>query len=175
MKSRTVAAVIILLLASLISLMVVSCGSTSKLVPSETETPSESSDDSQVPSEETYTDEEDAYRVEIKAIAMVLNVTFYSLDEMLVNPEIEDDGWIITTALALSDIMTLCDKAGEITPPESMIDVHIVYLEAILHYYDAIEVLLEGLDEGDINLINQASVEMWIASEILDQVAELAE
>ncbi|MFC1913521.1 hypothetical protein ACFLX7_04975 [Chloroflexota bacterium] len=175
MKSKTVATVIILLLASLVSLMVVSCGSTSTLVPSETETPSESSNDSQVPSEETNTDAEDACRVEIKAIAMALNTVFYALDEMLVNPEIEDDGWLITTALAVSDILTLCDKAGEITPPESMMDVHIVYLEAILHYYDAIEVLLEGLDEGDTDLINQASAEMWIASEILDQVVELPE
>lgn len=168
MKSKVLMVVITFLLAFLTCLGAVSCGSDSTPVPSETETPDESTDVPQAPSE-------DANIYDMASIAEELTAIYYDLDHLLVRPEIEDDDWILNVTLELADIMTLCDQAWQRVSPDSMTDVEVTFLEAINHFDDAADLLVKGIDEKNIDLINQASAEMWLATEILAQVAELPE
>lgn len=118
---------------------------------------------------------EDEYRIEIAAIAVELIAIVNGLDQMLVTPEMDDSDWITTITLAMEDITILCDEACQIVPPESMEDVHIINLEAINGLDEAMDMLSEGLDEQDIDLVGQATTEMWIAAEILAAVIDLSE
>ena len=162
MKSRVLLLAAVFLLASLVCLGAVSCRQDS------TEEQNGSDDVMQPLSE-------DEYRIEIAAIAVELIAIVNGLDQMLVNPEIEDSDWTTTITLAMEDITTLCNEACQIVPPDSMVDVHIINLEAIDGLDNAMGMLSEGIDEQDTDLVNQAATEMWLAVEILARVTDVSE
>jgi len=118
---------------------------------------------------------EDEYRIEIAAIAVELIAIVNGLDQMLANPEIDDPDWITTIDLAMEDITTLCDEACQITPPESMEDIHLVNLEAIAGLDSAMDMLADGIDKQDIDMVHQATTEMWLAAEILAEITGASE
>ena len=162
MKSRVLLVATVFLMASLICLGTVSCRQDS------TEEQNGSDDVVQPLSE-------DEYRIEIAAIAVELIAIVNGLDQMLVNPEIDDPDWTTTITLAMEDITTLCNEACQIVPPDSMVDVHIINLEAIDGLDNAMGMLSEGIDEQDTDLVNQAATEMWLAVEILARVTDVSE
>ncbi len=162
MKSKVLMVSAVFLIVSLVCLGTVSCRQDS------TEEQNGSNDVTQPLSE-------DEYRIEIAAIAVELITIVNGLDQMLANPKIEDSDWITTIILAMEDVTTLCDEACQIVPPDSMADVHIINLEAIDGLDNAMDMLAEGMDEQDIDLVNQATTEMWIAAEILVEVIDVSE
>jgi len=167
MKLKALRAVLAVLLASLLVPSIVSCGSDTASVPDKTQAADEPSDAPQAISE-------DAYKAELASLTEALNVKLYGLDELLVVPDMESEEWQIEVTLALADIMMLCDAAGQLVPPGSMLDAHVAYLETILHVSDAVDVVIWGMDKADTDVLNQASAELWIASEILSRVTEPA-
>lgn len=168
---RIVAAVV--LIVSLACLGTVSCGSDSTVTPVDTEEPDVSDDAAS--DDDTQSVSEHKYRIEIAAIAVELIAIVNGMDQILANPAIEDSDWITSITLAMEDITTLCDEACHIVPPDSMTDVHIINLEAIAGLNSEMGILAEGMDEKDINLVNQASTGMWFAVEILAEVIEVPE
>ncbi len=162
MKSKVILLVSVFLMVSLISMGTVSCSQDA------TEEQNGSDDVTQPLSE-------DEYRIEIAAIAVELIATVNGLDQLLANPEIEDSDWITTVTLAMEDITTLCDEACQIVPPDSMADIHTINLQAIDGLDDAMGMLAEGIDGKDIDLVNQAATEMWLAAEILAEFVEVSE
>ena len=166
MRSRAVATIISALLVVLASLGLVACGTDSTSVPSDTEGPGQSTDGPSVPIEEDYGDE-DSYKSDVATITSELNSAFYSLDGLLAKADLDSDEWVSQVLLVTSDMIALCEAAARIVPPDSMTDIHITYLEAIMHYNDAIALLITGLDETSNDLMNQAASEMWLTSEVL--------
>ena len=162
MKFTALTVAAILLVVSLVCLGAVSCHE-------------ESNEEQNGSNDITQPLSEDEYRIEIAAIAVELITIVNGLDQMLVNPEINDSDWITTINLAMEDITTLCNEACQIIPPESMEDVHIINLETIDGLDNAMEMLAEGIDEHDIDSVNQATTEMWLAAEILAQVIDVSE
>ena len=162
MKSRVLLLAAVFLLAFLVCLGTVSCRQDSTKEQN-------GADDVMQPLSE------DEYRIEIAAIAVELIAIVNGLDQMLVNPEIEDSDWTTTITLAMEDITTLCNEACQIVPPDSMVDVHIINLEAIDGLDNAMGMLSEGIDEQDTDLVNQAATEMWLAVEILARVTDVSE
>ena len=162
MKFTALTVAAILLVVSLVCLGAVSCHE-------------ESNEEQNGSNDITQPLSEDEYRIEIAAIAVELITIVNGLDQMLVNPEINDSDWITTINLAMEDITTLCNEACQIIPPESMEDVHIINLETIDGLDNAMDMLAEGIDEQDIDLVNQATTEMWLATEILVEVTDVSE
>ncbi len=178
MKSKVVMVVAVLLIVSLVCLGTVSCRHDSTVIPDDTEEPNGSDDvvsDDVTSDDVTQSVSEYEYRIEIAAIAVELIAIVNGLDQVLVNPEIEDSEWITTITLAMEDVTTLCDEACQIVPPDSMVNVHIINLETIESLDNAMGMLAEGIDEKDIDLVNQATTEMWLAAEILAEVIEVSE
>ena len=176
MKSKAIMTLIILLLASSICLGVLSCGSDS--TPVLTPLPGPVPSDTKIPSEPTDVPQdinEGAHRDDMAVIATELSTKVYDLDRLLASPEWENVDWVSKVTLTLENITTLCDAAYKIVPLDSMTDVQATFLEAINHVDDAVDLLVRGIDEEDIDLINQASAEMWLATEILAQVIGLSE
>ncbi|HEY33365.1 MAG TPA: hypothetical protein G4O10_09730 [Dehalococcoidia bacterium] len=162
MKSKVLMAVAVFLISSLLCLGTLSCHQ-------------DSTEEQNGADDVTQPLTEDEYRIEIAAIAVELVAIVNGLDQMLANPEIDDSDWLTTINLAMEDITTLCDETCQIVPPESMEDIHIVNLEAINGLNDAMDMLYEGIDEQDIDLVSQAATEMWIAAEILAEVIDVSE
>ena len=167
MKSKVLMVAAVSLIVSLVCLGTVSCRHASTTIPGDIEEPNGSDDVMQPLSE-------DEYRIEIAAIAVELIAIVNGLDQVLVNPEIEDSDWITTITLAMEDVTTLCNEACQIAPPDSMADVHVINLETIEGVDNAMGMLAEGIDEKDIDLVNQAITEMWLAAEILAEVIEVS-
>ncbi len=163
MKQRILIWAVIILLASTMCTGLTACNSSDAQVtdaPAVLDEPPESS-----PSPDE--DEIDC-RESLTVITREFNNAFYTLDGLLFNPNFEDDDWISEVSLTMSDIMTLCEEAGQLVPPESMAGDHAIYLEAVTYLGDAMDILLKGIDAGDIDLLNGASAEMWLTSEILN-------
>ena len=118
---------------------------------------------------------EDEYRIKIAAIAVELIAIVNGLDEVLVNPEIENPDWITSVLLAMEDITTLCEEAHQLVPPESLIDIAVVNLEVMDSLDNAMDILAEGIDKNDIELVNEATTEIWLAAEILAEVIDRSE
>ena len=168
----------VFLIVSLVCLGAVSCRDDSTVTPADTEKPDVSDDvvsDDVASDDVTQSVSEDEYRIEIAAIAVELIAIVNGMDQVLANPEIEDPDWITSITLAMEDITTLCDEACQIVPPDSMAAVHIVNLEAISGLNSEMGILAEGIDEKDIDLVNQASTGMWFAAEILAEVIVVSE
>ena len=169
---------VVFLIVSLVCLGAVSCRDDSTVTPTDTEEPDVSDDaasDDVASDDVTQSVSEDEYRIEIAAIAVELIAIVNGMDQVLANPEIEDPDWITSITLAMEDITTLCDEACQIVPPDSMAAVHIVNLEAISGLNSEMGILAEGIDEKDIDLVNQASTGMWFAAEILAEVIVVSE
>jgi len=162
MKSKVLSIMAIWLVISLVCFGTVSCGQ-------------DAAEEQNGSDDVTQPLTEDEYRIEIAAIAVELIAIVNGLDQMLVNPEIGDPDWITTIDLAMEDITTLCDEACQITAPESMEDIHLVNLEAIAGLDSAMDMLADGIDEQDIDMVNQATTEMWLAAEILAEVTDTSE
>ena len=161
MKSKVLMVAVVFLIASLVCLGTVSCRQ-------------DSAEEQNGSDDVTQPLSEDEYRIGIAAIAVELIAIVNGLDQVLVNPEIEDSDWITTINLAMEDITTLCDEACQIVPPDSMEDVHIINLEAIDGLDNAMGMMAEGIDTQDIDLVNQATTEMWLAAEILAEIIEVS-
>ena len=162
MKSKVLTIVVIFLVALLVCLGTISCHQ-------------DSAEEQNGPDDVTQPLTEEEYRIEIAAIAVELITIVNGLDQLMVDPEIDNPDWITTINLAMEDITTLCDEACQITPPVSMADIHIVNLEAIADLDNAMDMLADGIDEQDIDLVNQATTEMWFAAEILAEVTDASE
>lgn len=156
------------LIVSLVCLGTVSCRQDATVTPGDTEEQNGSDDVTQLLSE-------DEYRIKIAAIAVELITIVNGLDRMLVSPEMENSDWLTTMNLAMEDITTLCNEACQIVPPDSMADTHIINLEAIDSLDSGMGMLAEGIDRKDIDSVNQATTEMWLAAEILAEVTEVSE
>ncbi|MFC1873430.1 hypothetical protein ACFLW3_01275 [Chloroflexota bacterium] len=163
MKHQALLIVTIVLIASLVCMGAVSC--------------SQDSNEEQNGSYESVTQPltEDEYNIEIAAIALELITAVNGLNQTLSKPEIDDSNWITTINLAIEDINTLCDEACQIEQPDSMTDIHIVNLESIANLDSAAGLLADGIDKKDIDIVNQATTEMWLAAEILADVIEVSE
>ena len=114
-------------------------------------------------------DDENAYIEEIEAVNAEFSTAFLVLDDLLLIPDFANDEWMSEVALAASDILVLCEHVAEISPPDTVIDDHLAYLDATMYVNNAVALLLEGLDKAEPNLVDQASAEIWLASEVMTE------
>ena len=91
------------------------------------------------------------------------------------NPLIGDDEWTLNVAVQLVTIQALYDEAIEINPPSSMTNIHYKYVQAMKHFESATQLIAQGIDELDANLINQATAEMNLGGQLIDEATELIE
>ena len=168
MKSKVAGTAAVLVVASVACLGIASCAPRPPAEPVDAESATE-------PDGVAGTAGEDDYRIEIAAIAAELGATVQDLDGPLSNPNMEDDDWNASVSLALSDIITLCDEASQIVPPDSMANTHLTNLETIERLNNAVGLLTGAIDEADTGTMDQAFTEMWLAAETLAEITDSSE
>ena len=162
MKSKVITVLNIIVIVCLLSLGLVSCKSSS----------TEENDDVNGTNDVTN---EDNHRDQMVTIATELGDAYYELDQLLTSPRVDDADWVYQVAILLADMMALCDQSWQVIPPDSITEVEFTFLEAISHFDDALDVIVQGINQESYDLITEASTEMWLASEILGQVTRLLE
>ena len=139
-----------------------------------TTTPPETTE-SAPPSEPAITPSEQAYTITIADHSSKASEALYELSALMSNPLIGDDEWTLNVAVQLVTIQALYDEAIEINPPSSMTNIHYKYVQAMKHFESATQLIAQGIDELDANLINQATAEMNLGGQLIDEATELIE
>lgn len=121
------------------------------------------------------TSSEQAYAITIVAHTTRVGQALTELGELMSNPQMGDDEWRLDVAVQLVTIRALYGEATEIDPPSSMTNIHYKYLQAMKHYATATDLIAEGIDELDANLIDQATTEMNMALQLTNEATKLME
>ena len=96
-----------------------------------------------------------------------------NLGDLMANPQFLDDEWILDVAIEITIIRLLCEEAQEIEPPNSMADIHYKYMQAMWHYDRSMDLIVEGIDTLNADLIYQATSEMEAGGEYINEVTEM--
>jgi hypothetical protein len=96
-----------------------------------------------------------------------------NLRDLMGNAQIGDDEWTLDVATQLTIIRQGYDEALEIEPPSSMADIHYHYTQAMWHYDKATDLIAEGIDTINADLINQAGSEIEAGTEYINEATKL--
>ena len=123
----------------------------------------------------TMTPEEQTYRITIENRAAICGQAINALSELMTNLQIGDAQWTFNVAVQLALIQAVYDEAIAIDPPSSMAHIHDKYVQAVEHYETATQLIKQGIDEVNVNLIEQATVELFTGTgtQLLTESIEL--
>lgn len=107
------------------------------------------------------TPEEQTYRINIENRAAICGQAINALSELMANLQIGDYSWTVNVAVHLALIQAVYDEAIAIDHPSSMAHINDKYVQAMEHYNTAAQQIKQGIDEADVNLIEQATAELF--------------
>jgi hypothetical protein len=128
---------------------------------------------SDVTSPAPITAAEQAYASAVAEQATTLTGVLYKLGDLCQNYQLGDDEWALDVATQLAIIRLVYDEAMAMSPPSSMAEIHYKYTQGLEHYNTMTELLAQGIDELDADLIGQATTEMYIGKDYIDEAANL--
>lgn len=116
---------------------------------------------------------EQAYANAVADQAMSVGKALTQFGELLQNPQYGDDAWTLQVATQLVIIQTVYDQAMELDPPSSMAEIHLKYTQGMKAYNDMTYLFARGVDELDLNLIDQAVTKMETGIRLINEATEL--
>jgi len=129
---------------------------------------------SQSQSAETdYSFEETAYVRAITEQSRQWGNTLTKLGEYLQAPQYADQNWVINVATQLATMRTLAEEARNLDPPPKFKEVHSQYLLACESYEKCSHLLANGIDNFDVDKINQAAEQMFKGNEHIQNATRL--
>lgn len=117
---------------------------------------------------------EKAYASIVSEQSKRLSESVTKLGSLLKNPEFYNDAWKVNVAAQLVTIHSIYDGAVALEPPSSMAEIHYKYVQALKHYDTAADLLAKGIDQLDSSLIDQATLEVYMGTDYLDEATNLA-
>ena len=143
--------------------------------PAPVTTPAEPAQSTETEEPTPLTASEQTYAIAIGEHSGKVSTAFSELGALMSEPQIGNDEWTIDVAVQLVTIQTLYDEAMEMEPPSSMADIHYKYVQAMQHYDTAVDLVIEGIDALDADLINQATAEIETGNQFLNEATRLVE
>jgi len=143
----------------------------SEVTASETTQPTQ---ETETPSTHTgLTNEEAEYMDIIASQSAMLVEVFTKLGELLQDNQIGNSEWENSVAVQLTIIRMEYEAAMELQPPDSMIGIHYKYIQGMKHFYTMTELLAEGIDSLDTDLILEANDEMAQGTQYIFEATSL--
>lgn len=124
-------------------------------------------------SSSTITAAERAYASAVADQATTMSNALSELGGLLKNYQLGDNEWTTNVATQLVKIRMVHDEAMAMTPPSSMTEIHYQYTQGLEHFYTMTDLLAEGIDELDVDLIDQATTEMYIGKDYITEATNL--
>jgi hypothetical protein len=128
---------------------------------------------SDVTSPAPITAAEQAYASAVAEQATTLAGVLTKLGDLLQNYQLGDDEWAINVATQLAVIRLVYDEAMAMSPPSSMAEIHSKYTQGLTHYNTMTELLAQGIDALDTDLVEQAATEMNIGTVYITEATNL--
>ena len=125
--------------------------------------------------ESALTSSEQAYATTMANHALRVADAMDNLSELMLDAQIGNDAWTIQVAAQLVTIQMLNDEVLEIEPPGSMTHIHNKYVQAMKHFETATQLLPQGIDRLDADLIYQATTEIETGGQLMDETTSLLE
>ena len=125
------------------------------------------------PEKPALTTAEQAYANAVGDQAMSVSKALTQFGELIQNPQNGDDPWTLQVATQLVIIQTVYDQAMELDPPSSMAEIHLKYTQGMKAYNDMTYLFSRGVDELDLNLIDQAVTKMETGIRLINEATEL--
>jgi len=95
------------------------------------------------------------------------------LTDLLEEPQIENDEWRMDVDTQLAILRPLYDEAFEIEPPSSMAHIHDKYAQAMYHFDMSTDLIDEGIDTLNADLLNEAISDMELGIENMEETTRL--
>jgi hypothetical protein len=76
-------------------------------------------------------------------------------------------------ALQLATIRVTYDEAMEISPPDSMAHIHYKYIQALKHFHTMTQLLADGIDNVDADLLSEGLEELNIGRDYIEETTAL--
>jgi flagellar basal body-associated protein FliL len=121
----------------------------------------------------TITATEKAYALTIVDQTTTMSKALTELHDLLQNYQLGNDEWTINVATQLAIIRMVYDDAMTLEPPNSMVEIHYKYVQGLKHYHTMTDLLARGIDELDVNLIEQAATEMDTGTDYITEATNL--
>ena len=154
-----VAVVLIIIIA------VAACGEPSTPTRTPTPTPSQSP----APPIATLTPAESNYLNIIETNSQTCGTALTELGQLLSDAQIFDEDWIVEVAIQMATIRLCYEEMLATTPPDSMLTIHNKYIQALQHFNNACSLLAEGIDNLDMDSMDQAITEMELGNQFIDE------
>jgi len=95
------------------------------------------------------------------------------ITDLLEEPQIESDEWRIDVDTQLATLRPIYDEAFEIEPPSSMANIHDKYTQAMYHFDISTDLIAEGIDTLNADLLNEAVSDMELGIEDMEETTRL--
>ena len=112
------------------------------------------------PEKPALTTTEQAYANAVGDQATTVGKALTNFSLLLQNPKYGNDEWTLQVAAQLVIIRMVYDEAMELDPPSSMAEIHLKYTQGMKAYNDMTYLFSRGVDELDLDLIDQAVTKM---------------
>lgn len=128
-----------------------------------------------VPEQEAITVAEQDYLSTLTDHTETMGDAFTNLGILFESPQYFDDDWILYTAVELVIIQLVYEEVLEISPPSSLTNIHSKFIEAMAHYNTSTYLIIQGIDYLNPSLIEQATTEMDIGTQLVYETTQLIE
>ena len=126
-----------------------------------------------IPEKLPLTSAERAYTSTIVNQTTTVGDAYIELGNLLQNPQIGNEDWTLKVAIQLTKIQITYNKAMEMKPPDSMTNIHYKYVQGMKHYNTAIELIAQGIDKIEPELLEQATEEMYLGINFINEATQL--
>lgn len=118
---------------------------------------------------ETITASEQNYLTELGENNNTVGEALTELGNLTQNPQIGNDEWTVEVVIQFVTIQIAYKEATEMSPPNSLREVHNKYVQAISCFNDMTYLFAQGIDNNDSELIDEAIQKLEEGSELMDE------
>ena len=115
------------------------------------------------------------YAVEAGGVADLYAEAMGNLSELLQNPQIGSDDWVVSVGVNIAVIRELENSVKALNPPADMQHIHDEFLLAASNCSTSMDFLVDGLDNLDIDALNTAGDFMLACGNHINRAAELTD
>lgn len=119
------------------------------------------------------TNEEQSYISFLRSNANTMDDALEEISTLMIAPQIGVDEWIFNVANQLNIMRFAHDEVSQLNPPTSMAHIHSKYMQAMNNFNDATYLLASGIDNMDVDKIEEATAKMELGAQYIEETADL--
>jgi hypothetical protein len=169
LMNRGFVLIIVVLFAGLLA--AAGCSSVSKITPfanpEYSSSPASGASTNQTAQSHQITTAEQNYELVVMNESSLCINAYNAFANLFSNIKMDDSQWTSNANVQLGIIQSVYNQAMVLTPPASMSDIHVKYLQALKNMNDGTVLITKGLAGMDITLVTQGTQAMSTGSQLI--------